>query len=183
MSPDALFTLLAQAGRSSGHREFVVIGSLSILGLHGHEIIPPDMTLSIDADVYTRADPGRIHDLVPAFGEGSPFHRAHGIYLDAVSPQLPTLPPGWEARLIPVERDAITAWFLDPHDAAVSKLARGEPRDLRWVGAGVRGGLIALPILRARLRATEFFDGEEKDRAHSALARLAGKPRTRRARK
>jgi hypothetical protein len=168
--------MLAEARRQSGHSEFVVIGSLSVLGLHGHEEIPAEMTMSIDADVYTRADPGRIYDLVPLLGEGSPFHRAHGIYLDAVSPQLPTLPPGWDGRLIAVERDGVTGWFLDPHDAAVSKLARSEPRDLRWVGAGMQGGLVSLPILRARLRATQFFDEEEKQRATQSLESLSRPP-------
>jgi hypothetical protein len=170
MSPDALFKMLKEGKRLSGHTEFVVIGSLSVLGLHGvQDRIPPEMTMSIDVDVYTRADPGRIFDLLPALGEGSAFHRAHGIYLDAVSPKLPTLPQGWEARLIRIQREGVTAWFLDPHDAAVSKLARAEPRDVRWVLAGVQSGLISAPIVNTRMRDTQFFDNEEKARAAAAF--------------
>jgi ribosomal protein L24E len=175
MTPDALFLLLAQARAEGGHAEFVVIGSLSVLGLHGLADIPPDMTLSIDVDAYTKADPPRIFDLLPALGENSAFHHAQGIFLDAVSPKLPTLPAGWEGRLIPVERDGVTAWFLDPHDAAISKLARSEPRDLRWVRAGVRAGLMTLPVLRARMRQTSFLDEEEQRGAAASLETIAAK--------
>jgi hypothetical protein len=74
--------------------------------------------------------------------------------------------------MIRIDRDGITAWFLEPHDAAVSKLARREPRDLRWVGAGVRSGLISLPIVRARMRSTQFLDDDEKHRAREGLQML-----------
>src|SRR5688572_11743883 len=45
-------------------------------------------------------------------------------------------------------------WFLDANDAAVSKYARGEPRDQRWIRSGVLNGLISLPVVTARLRTT-----------------------------
>ena len=79
------------------------------------------------ADCYTKSDPARIFDLQDALGEGSPYHREHGIYLDPVSPKLPTLPDGWEQRLIRLLQGDLVASFLEPNDAAVSKLARGEP--------------------------------------------------------
>ena len=92
--------LLRAAHGLCGHGEYVVVGSLSVLGLAEVAAIPADMTVSIDADCYTQSDPARIFDLQAALGEGSPYHRAHGIYLDPVSPKLPTLPDGWEHRLI-----------------------------------------------------------------------------------
>ncbi|MCM2253745.1 MAG: hypothetical protein NDJ19_15400, partial [Ramlibacter sp.] len=140
MNLDTLFALLHAAQAECGHGEYVVVGSLSVLGMAQVSAIPADMTLSIDADCYTRTDPARIFDLQVALGEGSPYHRTHGIYLDPVSPKLPTLPDGWEQRLIRVQRNDLVAHFLDPNDAAVSKLARGEPRDLRWVRAGLKAG-------------------------------------------
>lgn len=149
MNIDALFALLAEAKKLCGHTEYVVIGSLSILGMSEDAAIPHDMTLSIDADCYTRSDPARIMDMSAALGEGRAFHRLHGIYLDPVSPQLTTLPEHWEGRLLRLEGGGVAALFLEPHDAAVSKLARGEPRDVRWVLAGARSNIISLPALRS----------------------------------
>lgn len=169
MNADALFALLWEAKRLCGHAEYVVIGSLSILGMFEVTAIPADMTLSIDADCYTLADPGRALDLQAELGEGSRYHRQHGIYLDPVNPNLPTLPDQWEGRLIRHERLGVAALFLEPHDAAVSKLARGEERDLRWVVAGARANILSLPTVALRMTVTRFLDDEEK---LASLARL-----------
>jgi hypothetical protein len=169
VNADALFALLAKAREACGHAEYVVIGSVSILGVSEVAAIPADMTVSIDADCYTRADPDRIFELQPLLGEGSPYHVAHGVYLDPVSPRLPTLPPGGESRL---ERDGIVAWCLEPNDAAVSKLARADPNDLRWVRAGAAAGIVSLPMIRLRMRDTSFFDRAEQDAALKALDSL-----------
>ena len=178
---DALFDLLRAARELCGHREYVVVGSLSVLGLAEVAAIPADMTVSIDADCYTPSDPARIFDLQAALGEGSAYHRDHGIYLDPVSPKLPTLPDGWEQRLIRLARDGLVASFLEPNDAAVSKLARGEPRDLRWVRAGSKAGIVSLPTVRLRIRNTDFLDAEEEKTAVQALESLA-QPKARKTR-
>ncbi|HSO46237.1 MAG TPA: DUF6036 family nucleotidyltransferase [Rhodoferax sp.] len=169
MNIDVLMHLLSAAQQRCGHRDYVVIGSLSVLGMAQVDAIPPDMTLSIDADCYTLTDPPRVFDLADALGEGSPYHQLHGVYLDPVSPFLPTLPSGWERRLIKVTREPVTAHFLEPNDAAISKLARGEPRDLRWVRAGLKASLVSLPVLRLRVRNTTFLDAEEQT---ATVARL-----------
>lgn len=181
MNLEALFSLLKAAHALCGHREYVLVGSLSVLGMAEVTGIPADMTMSIDADCFTPADPGRVFDLQAALGEGSPYHRQHGIYLDPVSPRLPTLPDGWEQRLIRIERDGIVAAFLEPNDAAVSKLARGEPRDLRWVRAGLRSEIVSIHTVRLRMRSTAFLDDDEKRRAQSALDELAKQKSARRA--
>jgi hypothetical protein len=175
MNLDALFGLLGAARVLCGHREYVIVGSLAILAMQEVTAIPADMTLSIDLDCYTRDDPGRIFELQAKLGEGSPYHHDHGIYLDPVSPKLPTLPEGWEQRLIRLARGDLVAAFLDPNDAAVSKLARGEPRDLRWVRAGLKAQLISLPAVRMRMRSTAFLDDGEQAVAARAIGKLAGR--------
>jgi hypothetical protein len=165
MNLDALFAMFKEARNLSGHSDFVVIGSLSILGLEQSFEIPDSMTMSNDIDCYTQADPGRIFDLVDALGENSFYHQKSGFFLDAVSPDLPSLPEGWEARLIKVEREGIRACFLEPNDAALSKYARGEPRDRRWIQAGILAGVVSMPIVKARLGSTSFYDDEEELRA------------------
>ncbi len=92
--------LLVEALRVTKHHDFVIIGSLSVLGAVER---PPDaMTGSIDVDLYPKADPGRASEVASALGFGSPFERQYGYYADAVSPMLPTLPERWQARLVEV---------------------------------------------------------------------------------
>lgn len=162
---NALFQILGEARKLSGLNDFVVIGSLSILALEADFDVPKDMTMSNDVDCYTRDDPDRIFELVGALGEHSKYHEKSGFYLDAVGPNLATLPEGWKDRLIKVERHALCAWFLDPNDAAVSKYARGEPRDVRWIRAGIRAGVVSVPVVQARMRSTTFIDNEEQRKA------------------
>lgn len=172
MNQDALFALLTQARKLCGHSDYVIVGSLSVLGLAQVTAIPGDMTMSIDVDGYTLADPGRVFDLGPALGEGSEFHKERGIYLDPVSPRLPTLPGGWESRLVRVSRGDVIAHFLEPHDAAVSKIARGEERDVRWVAAGARAHILSLPTVALRMKETTFIDDDEQRAAFALLDRI-----------
>jgi len=173
MNVEVLMQLLVAAQQLCGHRDYVVMGSLSVLGMAQVEAIPLDMTLSIDADCYTLADPPRIFDLAMLLGEGSAYHQQHGVYLDPVSPHLPTLPQGWAQRLILIEHPPVMAHCLEANDAAISKLARGEPRDLRWVRAGLRASLITMPTLRLRARQTTFLDEAEQRATLRRLEALA----------
>lgn len=167
-----LQTLFIEAKRLTEHREFVVVGSLCVLGVvQRSSEIPARMLMSIDVDCYTKADPERIFELEEKLGEGSKFEEEHGYYLDPVSPELPMLPEQWEYRLVPVElAERIVVFFLDPNDAAVSKYARCDVRDREWIRAGLEAGLLSAPIIESRFRQTSFLDDAERERAHKALA-------------
>jgi hypothetical protein len=166
-----LQALFDEARKLTKHTEFVVVGSLSILGVVPANEIPARMLVSIDVDCFTKKDPGRIYELKEALGEGSPFDAKHGYYLDPVSPDLPMLPEQWEYRLLPVRLDAgIVVHFLDANDAAVSKYARCDVRDRRWIRAGLDAGLLSAPVIESRFRQTPFLDAEERERAFRALA-------------
>lgn len=167
-----LQALFLEARRLTGHTEFVVVGSLSILGVvQRASEIPERMLMSIDVDCYTKEDPGRIFELEEKLGEGSRFEEENGYYLDPAAPQLPTLPAQWGYRLIKVElEEQINIYFLDPNDAAVSKYARCDVRDREWIKAGLNAGLLSAPIIASRFRETEFFDETERERAWKALA-------------
>lgn len=162
MKLDQLFAAFAKARQLTGHADYVVIGSLAVLGLDDDASIPEDMSMSTDIDAYTKADPARIFDVVAALGADSEFHASNGYFVDPVSPHLPSLPEGWESRLNKVERDGLRVWFLEPNDAAVSKYARGEPRDQRWIRSGLMNGLLSLPVVCARLKTTTFLDTDEE---------------------
>ena len=129
--------LFARARELCGETDYVVLGSLSVLGYAGE--VPPRMAASIDVDAYSKSDPGRVFELTPALGLGSAFESEHGYYLDPISPRVATLPAAWEARLVRIELELeLCAWFLEPNDAAVSKYARMEPRDREWIRPGLQ---------------------------------------------
>jgi len=168
MRREDLRRLFARARDLCGETDYVVLGSLAVLGWAGE--VPPRMAASIDVDAYSKGDPGRVFDLAPALGQGSPFEREHGYYLDPISPSVATLPSAWEARLTRIQLEpALAAWFLEPNDAAVSKYARMEPRDREWIRPGLRAGILSLAILDARFAATVFLDADESARARRAL--------------
>jgi hypothetical protein len=79
MKNDTLLHLLMAAHQHCGHRDYLVVGSVSVLGMAQLETIPPDMTLSIDAYCYTLADPPQVFDLSAQLGEGSPRRHARGV--------------------------------------------------------------------------------------------------------
>lgn len=166
-----LETLFEEARTLTGLTEYVVVGSLSVLGILQTGNVPPRMLMSIDVDCYTRQDPERVFELGKALGEGSAFEARHGFYLDPIARNLPTLPDNWEFRLIQVPlKNGIKAYFLDPNDAAVSKYARSEARDREWIRAGLAAGLLSAAVIESRFRDTQFLDAEEHRRARVALA-------------
>lgn len=89
MNLDQVVVALKRAREISGHTEYVVIGSLSILGVEEVHAIPEEMSMSIDIDCYTKADPPRIFDLAASLGEDSAFRIEHGYYLDPCHPICP----------------------------------------------------------------------------------------------
>jgi hypothetical protein len=160
--------LFARARDLCGETDYVVLGSLAVLGYSGH--VPPRMAASLDVDAFCKGDPDRIFDLAPALGQGSPFEAEHGYYLDPISPRVATLPSAWDERLLRIQLEpALVAWFLEPNDAAVSKYARMEPRDREWIRPGLKAGVLSWPIIAARFGETTFLDAAESTRAREAL--------------
>lgn len=168
MRREDLARLFLRARDLSGETDFVVFGSLAVLGHAGE--IPPRMAASIDVDAFCKHDPERVFELAAALGQGSAFESEHGYYLDPITPRLATLPEGWETRLVRIElAPDVSGWFLEPNDAAVSKYARMEPRDREWIRPGLVAGILSLPILDARFARTVFVDDTESARARRAL--------------
>ncbi len=152
----------------SNHHEFVVAGSLCVLGLI--ETPPERMSMSIDIDFYPLRDPGRASDIASVLGEDSDFHARHGYYLDAVSPELPVLPDGWSDRLVPIKLGQMTAYFLDVNDTAVSKYARGALNDFRWLEAGYEEKILTLSTIEKYVRfSTTYFDDDDRRKTNNGL--------------
>ena len=170
-------TLLVEAARLSNHRNFVIAGSLSVLGAVMRP--PPDMLMSRDVDIYTKLDPGRVFveiaDRTTGIAEGSKFHIKYGYYADPISPKILSLPDGWESRLIPLTlAQGVVANFIEPNDVAIAKLARSEENDIRWVTAGVKAGIIQIDVLEARLKTTNNVLKGELRKIRASIRRIAG---------
>ena len=174
MNLEALARLLREASRVTKHRHFVIVGSLSAVGA---STSPPErMVQSIDVDLFPKLDPGRIDEINTRVGEGSDFHIEHGYYADALSPATLSLPAQWEARLIQMPLEGgVTAWFLDPDDAAASKLIRSASNDLEWVDAGLQAGILSAERIAPRLRSIENALAGEIPKALANLAALGRK--------
>jgi len=163
--------LLTDIRDSEGIDKFVVLGSLSVLGLVSSRAIPEGMLVSNELDAYPEDDPGKRHGIAAKFGQGTRFELKHGYYFDPISPALPTLPEGWRQRLIElVLPSGVRVKFLEPNDAAVSKYARGDPKDRAWIREGLAASILSGATIEYRFRTTPFLDQAEHDRAKAALA-------------
>lgn len=152
--------VLTEAKKITNHTDFVIIGSLTALGIN---VSPPDeMVRSIDVDLYPKDDPSRAGEIAALIGQGSAFEDEYGYYVDAASPDLPTLPDGWEDRFVIHDFGNVRALFLELNDAAISKYARGEIRDRIWIKEGLKAGLLSMPTIEYRLRDTAFLDDFEE---------------------
>jgi Nucleotidyltransferase of unknown function (DUF6036) len=127
--------------------EIVVIGSQAVLGPFPDA--PKELLRSMEADLYPRSVPSRASEIDGAIGDGSQFHRTYGYYAHGVGPESPHAPAGWEERMLRLDLpplrargERVTAWFLEVHDLALSKLAAGREKDVEFVAEALLAGLL-----------------------------------------
>jgi hypothetical protein len=157
------------AGAISGDRELYVVGSQAVLGAFPDA--PAELVRSMEVDLAPKNHPELEELIEGSIGELSPFHQTFGFYVDGVDLGAITLPEGWRDRVVVID-NANTSGFrglcLDPADLAIRKLAAGREKDLEFVRALVREGLVATSTLTERLAVVA---GLAPDRAER-LARL-----------
>jgi hypothetical protein len=162
MKRSELQTALRAAARIARQSEFILIGSQAI---HAHCRRPPaEVLLSQECDLYPRTHPQVANLMDTELGRNSAFARRHGFYVDVVTPDLATLPEGWEKRLTPFRVGRITAFCLELHDLLASKLAAGRLKDLELVGAVLKLRLGKAPILRRRIAKFSLESDKQKAR-------------------
>ncbi len=160
--------LLCTAGKLSPEKEFIVFGSQALLGYMAKP--PKDLLVSIELDLYPKHYPEAARLIEAELGRDSKFARKHAYYADYVSPELGTWPDGWMERLIRFEKSGVVAWCAELHDVAVSKLAAGRPKDVRYILALLRHKLIAVKLLRERI---DLLPSEsDQRRLHSGFDEL-----------
>lgn len=128
---------------------------------------PAEVLLSRECDIYPKNRPQIASFLHQKLGPTSRFARREGYYADVVTPELATLPAGWESRVKPLKFGPVTAWCLEIHDLVVSKLAAARLKDLEFAAAMLELGMANR---RALFRRIARLDSEhDADRIRSRL--------------
>ena len=92
--------------------------------------------------------------------------------MTAIAPLDPLTNPRPKAQAnapIGIFDSGVTAWFLEPNDAAISKYVRSEARDREWIRAGLQAGILSLPRIEYRLRET-VMETSERQQAKNSIA-------------
>jgi hypothetical protein len=166
--------IVRAAANIAADDEIVIVGSQAILGEHPDA--PAELLVSMEADLYPKNYPERAEVIDGAIGELSAFHDTFGYYAQGVGERTATLPDGWKDRLIAVRgagTRGATGWCLETHDLAVSKLVAGRPKDLDFVAALARHGLLDETKLWDRLAVTPLSDEQRAAAALIGRAALA----------
>lgn len=174
MTRSQLEHVIRAAAANADVAEIVVIGSQAILG--SFPDAPPEVLISMEADVYPKDNPASSILIEGAIGERSIFHSTFGYYAHGVDATTAILPAGWKSRLVPICNEntrGATGWCLEAHDLAISKLAAGREKDLNYVAVLLRSRLVTGPVLSERLSGTDFGSPASTSLARDRLARLA----------
>lgn len=134
---------------------FYIVGTASLLAQHP-ELAEGEggVVTSQEVDAWPTSGNPKTADLLEAIGEMSPFHEQFGIYVDPYSPSNAILPKGWETRTIPFRSEqtkGATGYCLEKHDLTVAKMARGEPKDLKFIGELVKRNLLDKSEVETRI--------------------------------
>jgi hypothetical protein len=161
--------VLRAAGRITGEKQFVIIGSQS---LHGkYPDLPDDIVRSAEVDLIAPKTPDRT-EWLNAIGVHSPFHESFGYYADPVDEKTATLPKGWKSRLVNLplgETEGVRGLCLEPHDLAIAKYVARREKDLVFNRELARRGIVARERLLALLNQTPVTD-EVRERIRGDIA-------------
>jgi hypothetical protein len=154
MKKQQLDHILRAAGRITGEKQFVIIGSQS---LHGkYPDLADDIVRSAEADLIAKRGSNRTQWL-NVIGQDSEFHEQFGYYADPVDENTATLPKGWKGRLVNLpagHTEGVTGLCLDPHDLAIAKYVASREKDRIFTRELATRGLISREQLLALLEQT-----------------------------
>ena len=170
--------LLRAAGSVARDHDFILFGSQAIWGLIAK--VPKELAASMEADLYPRTHPQAVTLIQEALGRPSRFHRTYGYFADSVAPELCTFPNEWEKRLKPFRTKntgGVTAWCVEIHDVAVSKLVAGRPKDLDYIRALLKHKIARLKTLQERITDTNIREAERADLLRLLETLLPQKPK------
>jgi hypothetical protein len=159
MKKQQLDHILRAAGRITGEKQFVIIGSQS---LHAkYPDLPDEIVRSAEVDLIATDEVSKT-EWLNAIGVHSPFHESFGYYADPVDEKSATLAKGWRARLVALpagETDGVRGLCLDPHDLAIAKYVARREKDIAFNRELVRRGIVTRGQLLSLLKQTQVANG------------------------
>jgi len=162
--------VLRAAGRITGERQFIIIGSQS---LHGkYPDIADEILTSFEVDLVASKNADRT-EWLNVIGVDSPFHESFGYYADPVDLNTATLPKGWKGRLVnlpPGETEGVRGLCLEPHDLAIAKYAAAREKDLIFTRELARRGIVSEERLFTLLDQTQI-DQQLRSRIRDQITR------------
>jgi hypothetical protein len=162
--------VLRAAGRITGEKQFIIIGSQS---LHGkYPDIADEILTSFEVDLVASKNADRT-EWLNVIGVDSPFHESFGYYADPVELTTATLPKGWKARLVnlpPGETEGVRGLCLEPHDLAIAKYAAAREKDLIFTRELARRGIVSEERLLTLLDQTRI-DEQLRSRIRDQITR------------
>ncbi len=170
MKKQQLDHVLRAAGRITGEKQFVIIGSQS---LHGrHPDLADDIVRSAEVDLIATGSADRT-EWLNAIGVHSPFHESFGYYADPVDEKSASLPRGWKSRLVqlpPGDTDGVQGLCLDPHDLAIAKYVARREKDIAFNRELARRAIVGCDRLLELVDKTPVSE-EVRERMRSDIAR------------
>ena len=170
MNKRQLDHVLRAAGRITGEKQFLIIGSQS---LHGkYPDLPDDIVRSAEVDLIAKKNIDRT-EWLDVIGQDSPFHESFGYYADPVDDGTATLPKGWRGRLVnlpPGDTEGVKGLCLDPHDLAIAKYVAHREKDLIFTRELARRGIVMRERLLALLEQTPINE-EVRERIRGYIRR------------
>jgi hypothetical protein len=161
--------VLRAAGRITGEKQFVIIGSQS---LHGkHPDVADEIVLSFEVDLILK-NPDQT-ELLNEIGVASPFHQSFGYYADPVDSATAVLPRGWKGRLVnlpPGDTEGVKGLCLEPHDLAIAKYVARRDKDVAFTRELAQRGIVSRERLLALLEQTPV-SAEVRERMRGDIAR------------
>lgn len=145
-----LVVAIKAAAKVARETDFFLIGSQVV---HAFALrVPTEVLLSQECDLYPVNRPEAAHLLSTELGRGSRFAQTNGFYVDVVTPELATLPEGWNSRLKVLHLGKVRVHCLDINDLIASKLVAARLKDLEFVEALLRFRLTNPKSARAAIR-------------------------------
>jgi hypothetical protein len=169
MKKQELDHVLRAAGRITGEKQFIIIGSQA---LHGrYPDLADDIIKSVEVDLLAAKSPNRT-EWLNAIGVYSQFHETFGYYADPVDEKTATLPKGWKGRLVtlpPGNTEGVKGLCLEPHDLAIAKYVAFREKDLIFTHQLAHRGIVSEERLLSLLNQTPVSD-DVRERIRTQIA-------------
>src|SRR6185437_13135923 len=161
--------VLRAAGRITGEKQFIIIGSQS---LHGKfPDLPDDLVKSFEVDLMAAKHADRT-ELLTVIAMYSPFHGSFGYYSDPVDHKAATLRKGWKGRLVYLpagDTEGVRGLCLHPHDLAIAKYVARREKDRVFTRELAKRGIVSHDRLLDLLDQTSVSE-ETRDRIRVYVA-------------